>query len=76
MNTPMTTENAAAMASAKPMENVETFRASSSRPTPSRREIMDDPPMPVSMANAMQMLNTGRINEAPATIRGSFVRPR
>ena len=75
MKTPIPRENSAAIRIPRYRENTLTFLASSSRFSPSRREIRAPPPTPASPARHRLMLNTGRISEVPATIYGLLVCP-
>ena len=76
MKSSMTIEKNEVVPAARYRLKAETFFASSGSPAPSSLEMSAPPPIPERPARDRQILNTGRIRETPATMKGLFVRPR
>ena len=75
MKSPVRSEKSPPLSAENRSENAATARASSGCPRPSSRATSVPPPTPATFATAIVTLNSGRISETPATMKGSFVRP-
>ena len=69
-------EKTAVVPAARYMLKAETRLASPGSSAPRSLEMSAPPPMPASPARDRQILNTGRISDTPATMKGLFVLPK
>ena len=68
-------ENSIESAAENTMQKPDTGFASSGRCSPSRREMSAPPPTPAKDETEGEILNSGRMRDAPATIMGLSVLP-